>query len=96
MTHLPADEIRTLFSQAMSAMYRQEVPQYGTLIELVRDVNEEVMAADPALKTRLEAADELSRLDVERHGAISAGHGGGAVQHPPHVRHHGHGARGLL
>ncbi|MBY5971476.1 VOC family protein [Ferrimonas balearica] len=73
MTHLPADEIRTLFSQAMSEMYRQEVPQYGTLIELVRDVNEEVMAADPALKTRLEAADELSRLDVERHGAIRLG-----------------------
>ncbi|MCA1337825.1 VOC family protein [Pseudooceanicola marinus] len=73
MTHLPADEIRTLFSQAMSEMYRQEVPQYGTLIELVRDVNEEVMAADPALKARLEAADELSRLDVERHGAIRLG-----------------------
>ncbi|WP_318246726.1 VOC family protein [Pseudooceanicola marinus] len=54
-------------------MYRQEVPQYGTLIELVRDVNEEVMAADPALKARLEAADELSRLDVERHGAIRLG-----------------------
>ncbi|RCW23978.1 putative glyoxalase superfamily metalloenzyme YdcJ [Ciceribacter lividus] len=68
-----SDTIRTLFSSAMSDMYRKEVPQYGTLIDLVRDVNEAVLAADPALKTRLEAADELERLDVERHGAIRLG-----------------------
>ena len=36
---LTADEIRELFSQAMSAMYQQEVPQYATLLELVADVN---------------------------------------------------------
>ncbi|MBD8892622.1 2-oxoadipate dioxygenase/decarboxylase HglS [Roseibium litorale] len=68
-----SDSIRTLFSNAMSEMYRTEVPQYGTLIDLVRDVNEAVLAADPALKARLEAAGELERLDVERHGAIRLG-----------------------
>ena len=36
---ITADDIREHFSQAMSAMYQQEVPQYGTLLELVADVN---------------------------------------------------------
>ncbi|MDO6729230.1 VOC family protein [Marinovum sp. 2_MG-2023] len=67
------DEIRSLFSQAMSDMYRTEVPQYGTLIDLVRDVNAETLAADPALHARLAAAGELDRLDCERHGAIRLG-----------------------
>lgn len=40
MAHtLSADDIREDFSQAMSAMYQQEVPQYGTLLALVADVN---------------------------------------------------------
>ena len=67
------DEIRTKFSRAMSDMYRAEVPQYGTLIELVRDVNDAVLAADPALRQRMVDANELDRLDVERHGAIRLG-----------------------
>ncbi|WP_152044826.1 2-oxoadipate dioxygenase/decarboxylase HglS [Aureimonas psammosilenae] len=67
------DHVRTLFSRAMSEMYRQEVPQYGTLMELVRDVNAGVLARDPALKADLERADELERLDLERHGAIRLG-----------------------
>ena len=68
-----SDDIRSLFSQAMSDMYRSEVPQYGTLIDLVRDVNAATLKADPALHTRLKAAGELDRLDVERHGAIRLG-----------------------
>ena len=67
------DEIRTRFSQAMSDMYRLEVPQYGTLLDLVADVNAEVLAADPSLKAQLGQADELERLDLERHGAIRLG-----------------------
>ena len=67
------DEIRALFSSAMSDMYRAEVPQYGTLIDLVRDVNAETLAADPAMKQRLADAGELERLDIERHGAIRLG-----------------------
>ena len=31
------DAIRSAFSAAMSAMYKQEVPAYGTLMELVAD-----------------------------------------------------------
>jgi uncharacterized glyoxalase superfamily metalloenzyme YdcJ len=67
------DEIRSRFSQAMSDMYRLEVPQYGTLLDLVADVNAAVLAADPALKAQLAQAGELERLDVERHGAIRLG-----------------------
>lgn len=67
------DAIRGLFSQAMSDMYRTEVPQYGTLIELVRDVNAATIAADPTLRSRLESAGDIDRLDVERHGAIRLG-----------------------
>ncbi len=70
---VPPNEIRTLFSRAMSDMYRAEVPQYGTLMELVRDVNAATLAADPALKATLERHDELDRLSLERHGAIRLG-----------------------
>lgn len=70
---LTSDAIRTLFSQAMSAMYQQEVPQYGVLTQLVSAVNERVLEANPDLKNRLAAADELTRLSVERHGAIRVG-----------------------
>lgn len=67
------DEIRGLFSHAMSDMYRVEVPQYGTLIDLVRDVNDATLAANPELEDQLRAAGEMDRLDVERHGAIRLG-----------------------
>ncbi|NLS05739.1 VOC family protein [Rhizobium sp. P32RR-XVIII] len=67
------DRIRSLFTEAMSQMYRTEVPQYGTLIELVADVNREVLAANPELRERLNRAGELARIDVERHGAIRLG-----------------------
>lgn len=70
---LSADDIRTRFSQAMSAMYQQEVPQYGTLMTLVQQVNEQSLMDNPALKNRLQAADELERLNLERHGAIRVG-----------------------
>ncbi|WP_207917171.1 2-oxoadipate dioxygenase/decarboxylase HglS [Rhizobium sullae] len=67
------DRIRSLFTEAMSQMYRAEVPQYGTLIELVADVNAEVLAGNPELRKRLDRAGELDRIDVERHGAIRLG-----------------------
>ncbi|MFK0334031.1 VOC family protein [Rhizobium sp. NPDC090275] len=67
------DRIRSLFTEAMSQMYRAEVPQYGTLLELVSDVNAEVLARDNALRERLTRAGELERIDVERHGAIRLG-----------------------
>ncbi|WP_027351281.1 2-oxoadipate dioxygenase/decarboxylase HglS [Halotalea alkalilenta] len=67
------DEIRTRFSQAMSAMYQQEVPQYGELLDLVAEVNQAVLTADPALAERLASNGELERLGLERHGAIRVG-----------------------
>ncbi len=67
------DRIRSLFTEAMSQMYRTEVPQYGTLIELVGEVNAEVLAGDQELSERLRRAGELERIDVERHGAIRLG-----------------------
>jgi uncharacterized glyoxalase superfamily metalloenzyme YdcJ len=67
------DVIRTRFSRAMSDMYRTEVPQYGTLMALVEEVNSACLNADPELKARLERAGERARLSDERHGAIRLG-----------------------
>ncbi|GLR52984.1 VOC family protein [Shinella yambaruensis] len=72
-SHVSADKIRADFSAAMSAMYRNEVPAYGTLMSLVAEVNAETLAADPILKGRLEATDTLERISEERHGAIRLG-----------------------
>ena len=68
-----ADEIRARFSRAMSDMYRDEVPQYGTLLDLVATVNADVLARQPALLAQLARNHELERLDAERHGAIRLG-----------------------
>ena len=68
-----SDDLRTRFSRALSAMYRQEVPQYGTLVELVADINHRTLQAQPDLRARLERSGEIGRLDVERHGAIRVG-----------------------
>lgn len=72
-THVTADEIRTRFSRAMSDMYRLEVPQYSTLMELVADVNSATLRADPDLKAGLARTDDLERIGLERHGAIRLG-----------------------
>lgn len=68
-----ADVIRTMFSVAISDMYKSEVPQYRALMKLVSDINSEVLASNPELEERLRRADELDRLIVERHGAIRVG-----------------------
>ncbi|HYG08044.1 MAG TPA: VOC family protein [Stenotrophomonas sp.] len=67
------DHVRSRFAQAMSDMYRQEVPLYGELLALVAEVNAQVLAADAALAQRMERNDERERLDLERHGAIRVG-----------------------
>ncbi|MFT6967313.1 MAG: putative glyoxalase superfamily metalloenzyme YdcJ [Cellvibrionaceae bacterium] len=72
---LHTDDIRSRFSSAMSAMYRQEVPLYSDLIDLVKRVNNQVLNAKPLLKQQLIAANELNRIDIERHGAIRLGTG---------------------
>src|SRR5438094_829580 len=71
--HLEPDQIRTLFSRAMSEMYRAEVPQYGTLVQLVDDTNREILQRHSELRASLERRGELDRLKVERHGAVRLG-----------------------
>lgn len=73
MSFVHADEIRSRFSAALSAMYRAEVPQYGELLTLVADINAAALKADPALAERLDQAGDLARLSEERHGAIRVG-----------------------
>ncbi|WP_442513485.1 2-oxoadipate dioxygenase/decarboxylase HglS [Pseudomonas promysalinigenes] len=67
------DSIRAQFSAAMSLMYKQEVPLYGTLLELVSEINQQVLAEQPEVSNALRWTGELERLDQERHGAIRVG-----------------------
>lgn len=67
------DEIRARFSSAMSDMYKTEVPLYGTLLQLVADINDKEMAEKPELVEQLRWTGEIERLSMERHGAIRVG-----------------------
>ena len=67
------NEIRARFSVAMSLMYQKEVPQYGSLLELVAKINSTVLAEDGELEKKLIQGGELGRLAMERHGAIRVG-----------------------
>jgi uncharacterized glyoxalase superfamily metalloenzyme YdcJ len=67
------DQIRAQFSRAMSALYQQEVPLYGALLELVAQVNQTVLVQSPALASALHQREEMERLNEERHGAIRVG-----------------------
>lgn len=67
------DLIRQRFSKAMSDMYREEVPLYGALMELVEKTNRHVLDSDPQVAQQLNGTGEIERLDLERHGAIRVG-----------------------
>ena len=67
------DLIRQRFSKAMSDMYREEVPLYGALMQLVEQTNREVLARQPDIARQLDSTGEIERLDMERHGAIRVG-----------------------
>ncbi|MBN6772625.1 VOC family protein [Pseudomonas granadensis] len=67
------DLIRQRFSKAMSDMYREEVPLYGALMELVEQTNRDVLARQPDIARQLHSSGEIERLDMERHGAIRVG-----------------------
>ncbi|MFC0338242.1 Uncharacterized metalloenzyme YdcJ, glyoxalase superfamily [Kushneria avicenniae] len=73
--HVSPDDIRTRFSHAMSDMYRAEVPQYGTLLKLVADINAQTLyhrtPEANALANR--GGSEMARIEIERHGAIRLG-----------------------
>ncbi len=64
---VPPSQIRAAFARAMSAMYQQEVPLYGTMLRVVAAVNQ-----DTAATMQDEVAD-LDRVGSERHGAIRLG-----------------------
>lgn len=72
-TLVHADDLRESFSSAMSRMYRQEVPAYGTLVDLVVDINQATLNNNPELNSELEISGGLNRLSAERHGAIRLG-----------------------
>ncbi|KAL9572632.1 hypothetical protein ACKAV7_003233 [Fusarium commune] len=58
------DAIRAMFASALSSMYRREVPQYGTLLKLVSDINHQNI--NPSnLVSRLNAM-ELSDLEHQK------------------------------
>jgi uncharacterized glyoxalase superfamily metalloenzyme YdcJ len=67
------DLIRQRFSKAMSDMYREEVPLYGALMDLVEQTNRHVLDSDPQVARQLNSTGEIERLDLERHGAIRVG-----------------------
>ena len=72
----------------MSDMYRAEALQYGALLELVADVNDETLRRDPDLKASLERAGELDRLS-SRAPWHSPWNSAGARRDPPPLRGHG-------
>ena len=71
--YVSPDEIRKDFSRAMSDMYRDEVPLYGALMELVAETNPQVLDSDSGLAQQLQRTGEMERLAMERHGAIRLG-----------------------
>ncbi|MGC1860144.1 MAG: VOC family protein [Methylocystis sp.] len=60
-----------MFSRAMSAMYKSEVPQYRALAELVARLNRDALNADREIEGKRRG--ELEQLGMERHGAIRLG-----------------------
>ncbi|MQY36629.1 hypothetical protein SRB17_46310 [Streptomyces sp. RB17] len=63
-------QLRAAFAARLSEMYGQEVPAYTTLVDVSREVNEDVLRARGAFAERL---GSISRVTAERHGAIRVG-----------------------
>ncbi|QIB45237.1 2-oxoadipate dioxygenase/decarboxylase [Streptomyces aureoverticillatus] len=63
-------QLRAAFAARLSAMYGREVPAYTTLVEVSREVNEDVLRERGADAERLGA---IGRVTAERHGAIRVG-----------------------
>src|SRR3546814_4357007 len=61
MSFVSPDLIRQRFSRAMSDMYRDEVPLYGALMNLVEQTNAQVLVNDPHLRSE-EHTSELQSL----------------------------------
>ncbi|MDF3141891.1 MULTISPECIES: DUF1338 family protein [unclassified Streptomyces] len=63
-------QLRAAFAARLSEMYGREVPAYNTLVDVSREVNEDVLRAQGADAERL---GSISRVTAERHGAIRVG-----------------------
>ncbi|AOR36545.1 DUF1338 domain-containing protein [Streptomyces fodineus] len=63
-------QLRAAFAERLSRMYGQEVPAYTTLVDVSREVNEDVLRAQGADAERL---GSIGRVTAERHGAIRVG-----------------------
>ncbi|EPH42930.1 VOC family protein [Streptomyces aurantiacus] len=63
-------QLRAAFAARLSAMYGREVPAYTTLVDVSREVNEDVLRERGADAERLGA---IGRVTAERHGAIRVG-----------------------
>ncbi|TGA96251.1 DUF1338 family protein [Streptomyces sp. MZ04] len=62
--------LRAAFAARLSEMYGREVPAYTTLVDVSREVNEDVLRARGADAERL---GSIGRVTAERHGAIRVG-----------------------
>lgn len=63
-------QLRAAFAARLSAMYGREVPAYTTLVDVSREVNEDVLRERGADAERLGA---IGRVTAERHGAVRLG-----------------------
>ena len=66
---ISSNEIRSQFTAAMSAMYRNEVPQYQRLLLLVKQLNDRALQS----AKKPPAYYQTDNLELEHHGAIRVG-----------------------
>ena len=72
-TFVSPEYIRNRFSTIMSDMYKNEVPLYGELLDLVHEINNDALSESKEIKEQLVHTGEITRLNMERHGAIRLG-----------------------
>ncbi|POX38050.1 DUF1338 domain-containing protein [Streptomyces sp. Ru73] len=63
-------QLRAAFAARLSDMYGREVPAYTTLVDVSREVNEDVLRDRGADAERL---GSIGRVTAERHGAVRVG-----------------------
>lgn len=68
-----SDQIRKKFTNAMSKMYRDEVPAYAELVDLVDAINIKVLGDDTNIRRHIKSEGGIASLRAERHGAIRIG-----------------------
>jgi uncharacterized glyoxalase superfamily metalloenzyme YdcJ len=67
-TFLHPTEIRSMLSRKKSKIYQKEVPLFGKLIEIIKDINAQVEGSNPGTLKSIGLTEE--RLTEEIHGAI--------------------------